>query len=370
MSNFHQDMECVCVCVCVHCELTSDVFSSSSFDMKALNEEEGSSKLEEEKRLCYVAMTRAKSELLLTWRREVSIFTPEGIRTVERGRSRFLDVLAGKKGKNSKASKPGLKSTKAGIKPSTSDVYYGNAKNTRFPSEFTPPSKRKGEDGPRPSRSAGWQKGAARRRDYSTAASPSYDTFTENRPKLASSRSVGTNSVYASNRGTNQRRQLPLEEPTTRRNSYSKEVPRTGRVNVRAILDATSTAGAAAEPGMGTNNYKRNGVAAQQQRNLPPTTNSRIGQTGERRRTAKRRTKGEATAAAAAAPDSTWFFPVGSHVVHKKLGKGTVLPPPPPGAADQQDQQQLRMLVHVEFENGERHRFPAAGSDIAPAFLR
>lgn len=51
---------------------------------------------EEEKRLCYVAMTRAKTELVMSWREEVPVFTSVGIRTVKRKRSRFLDVLVSK----------------------------------------------------------------------------------------------------------------------------------------------------------------------------------------------------------------------------------------------------------------------------------
>jgi ATP-dependent exoDNAse (exonuclease V) beta subunit len=58
---------------------------------------EGSVPFEEEKRLCYVAMTRAKSELFMSWRQNVPMFSSEGLKTVERPRSRFLDVLVAKK---------------------------------------------------------------------------------------------------------------------------------------------------------------------------------------------------------------------------------------------------------------------------------
>jgi hypothetical protein len=50
-------------------------------------------------------MTRAKTELLMTWRKEVPIFTKEGIRTVKKTRSRFLDVLVKKTGTDSEAVK-------------------------------------------------------------------------------------------------------------------------------------------------------------------------------------------------------------------------------------------------------------------------
>jgi hypothetical protein len=42
-------------------------------------------------------MTRAKSELIMTWRQSVIIFTSDGLKTIERPRSRFLDVLVSKK---------------------------------------------------------------------------------------------------------------------------------------------------------------------------------------------------------------------------------------------------------------------------------
>jgi DNA helicase-2/ATP-dependent DNA helicase PcrA len=66
---------------------------------QAIQEGEGSDELEEERRLCYVAMTRAKTELYLTWRQVVSVFTGQGIRQESRRRSRFLNILAGDRGK-------------------------------------------------------------------------------------------------------------------------------------------------------------------------------------------------------------------------------------------------------------------------------
>lgn len=42
-------------------------------------------------------MTRAKSELLMTWRQTVPIFSSGGLKNVDRPRSRFLDVLVSKK---------------------------------------------------------------------------------------------------------------------------------------------------------------------------------------------------------------------------------------------------------------------------------
>jgi len=57
--------------------------------------------------------------------------------------------------------------------------------------------------------------------------------------------------------------------------------------------------------------------------------------------------------------DSTWFFPVGSDVVHNNFGRGVVLQPPPPG-------KDKELLVRVQFENGRTMEFPANGSDLSP----
>jgi DNA helicase-2/ATP-dependent DNA helicase PcrA len=68
----------------------------------ALQETENPVQLEEERRLCYVAMTRAKTHLILTWRREVTIFSDwsaSGPKTVTKRRSRFLDALVSTKSK-------------------------------------------------------------------------------------------------------------------------------------------------------------------------------------------------------------------------------------------------------------------------------
>ena len=63
---------------------------------------DGSVELDEERRLCYVAMTRAKTHLVLTWRREVMTFFGQGFKIIDCERSRFLDRLVAngtKKGK-------------------------------------------------------------------------------------------------------------------------------------------------------------------------------------------------------------------------------------------------------------------------------
>eukprot|EP00984_Skeletonema_dohrnii_P035783 scaffold35966_cov211-Skeletonema_dohrnii-CCMP3373.AAC.1 len=72
---------------------------------KAISEGKGSVELSEERRLCYVAMTRAKTHLVLTWRREVSYFAGSAFKTKDADRSRFLRILVSKRdgGKKPKA---------------------------------------------------------------------------------------------------------------------------------------------------------------------------------------------------------------------------------------------------------------------------
>ncbi|KAL7453249.1 hypothetical protein ACHAWC_004912 [Mediolabrus comicus] len=79
---------------------------------KAISEGEGSVELSEERRLCYVAMTRAKTHLVLTWRREVSYFAGAAFKTKDTDRSRFLRILVSKQGSGKKP--PSSRSTGLG----------------------------------------------------------------------------------------------------------------------------------------------------------------------------------------------------------------------------------------------------------------
>lgn len=63
---------------------------------RAISEGDGSIELDEERRLCYVAMTRAKTHLIMTWRKEVTAFFDKGFKVNKTERSRFLDALVSK----------------------------------------------------------------------------------------------------------------------------------------------------------------------------------------------------------------------------------------------------------------------------------
>ena len=78
---------------------------------RAINEGDGSMELEEERRLCYVAMTRARTYLFLTWRRQVQTFFGQGFQILEPNRSRFLNALMSSK-KKKKISKVSIEKRK------------------------------------------------------------------------------------------------------------------------------------------------------------------------------------------------------------------------------------------------------------------
>jgi ATP-dependent exoDNAse (exonuclease V) beta subunit len=258
---------------------------------QALKEGDGSVVLEEERRLCYVAMTRAKMELFMTWRREVNIFTPEGVRTVDKDRSRFLDVLVSSKGKKSAGSGS----------PVTSGSESLSAR-TRSPPTF------RGTTNVYSSQTSRRQTDTGQDRYRSPASQPrrSPETAANVSPKRPSARHEGTASVYA------KRSPSPLDQPR------SSEPARPSRSTRESRTDTRPSA-----------------------QRAPPS---------------KRQTK---PAPARQTMDSTWFFPIGSEVMHDNHGRGIVLPPPQP-----KDQGELPVLV--KFGDGERREFCGRGSDLTP----
>ncbi|CAB9520304.1 helicase PcrA [Seminavis robusta] len=223
---------------------------------RALNEGEGSVALAEECRLCYVAMTRAKSDLFLTWRREAAIFGQGeggGMRIVQRERSRFLDTLV----KEKKGASDASSSRDSDIPSRRRKVLQTPGNNNR-----------------------------------------SYSTASRNYPP--SGRSSSDYPIRSPRRNTN------ASTSTSRRLGD----PRSISVN-------------------GVSKPRRNGKA-----------------------------KATSPVSRSAAMDSTWFFPVGSSVQHKKWGKGIVLDPPASN----------KLLVRVEFGNGKSLDLPSDGGELMPDF--
>jgi UvrD-like helicase C-terminal domain len=225
---------------------------------------EGSIPFEEEKRLCYVAMTRAKSELLMTWRQTVPMFSPEGFKTVERPRSRFLDVLVAKKPEAS----------------SNSTVENETPKQKHWREKY-----RSAQD--KASQIKNWSS-SSKMRNFGT---------------LPAAKFTGTASVYASN--TNKMIDMKVEILSTTTTSLKRP---------SAPIEARSTL---------TSKDQKFSPSVQSQR----TTDGSIRAAASTNNGDLSPNKSKAQTSPQQSIDSSWFFPIGSKVRHKLFGDGVVLTP-------------------------------------------
>ena len=227
------------------------------------------------------------------------MFTSQGIRYVTKNRSRFLDALVSKKG---------------GVDKS------GNAKNllplqTQLPSPSSQVRPQYGNSIPS-------------NRNYSTASTAYRNKSTRSPANSARplNRSFSTaNSEY---------RNKPAYSPPQTVVTSPKPRKLTGTAEV----------------------YSRQ----------PPKISSRTDrkvdlQPAERLRTKKRVLDSEKPKAVVPRTvDPSWFFPIGSKVIHQQLGEGLVLP------ANSSDQKGEKRDVLVRFGNGEERYFSLHGTDISP----
>jgi len=261
---------------------------------QAIQAGKGSVALEEECRLCYVAMTRAKSELFLTWRKEVAEFASNaatGFRYVKRDRSRFLDALVKKKEGSE-----------------TAEASKRDGANGSIPSNDVP-QRRKGQ----PSRSYS-----------STALSP---PPRQRQPSSSTSAPRASSTFSAINGRSGPGRSSAASPHSTHLPRPQREFPR--------------------DPPKPDNNHL---VSRFTQRNEHEVA-------AAPRQVQRKKKAPPARQVAASTMDSTWFYPVGSKVIHKKHGRGLVLNPPPPSD---------KMLVRVKFEDGQSHDVPAQGDELRP----
>jgi ATP-dependent exoDNAse (exonuclease V) beta subunit len=306
---------------------------------RALQEGEGSIALEEEKRLCYVAMTRAKTQLVLTWRKEVTNFaswSDDGPRTAAKDRSRFLDALVSKKSKAGDSTGPKSKQAKA----RDSDQLLRQRRGSATTAGSQP--RRSSPNAPMPSRA------------YSSTAVST---------KTNVDRARGAPSI---NRGL---------KPKSPAQNFDRDSPRTDGVSNRK--NAVPVRSRPAEP-IGQQQFERVkkqpgdislGKGLSTQSPASHIDSSRVIKSKRpQENVPKNGSKGSDVTFAASKKsepqenrsfDSTWFFPVGSDVIHGNFGKGVVLQPPPPGKGND-------LLVRVEFDNGRTMEFPASGTDIVP----
>ena len=250
---------------------------------QAILEGPGSVALEEEKRLCYVAMTRAKTRLLMTWRKEVSNFaswSDDGPKTQKKERSRFLDALVSKDSK------------KANVNGKSSDEVQASDITDRLMSQ----QRRYG--------------GATASRQPDRR--PQQSTISRAAPR-ATSGSMGYTRRNQGASGLTGR--IPSDSPLHQRRQEGS----TRNLHVRSRIPAKKTA----------------------------------------------RSEREQSSKKAGPTDSSLIYPVGSSVVHRNFGKGTVVQPPTSSSEKMED-----WLVRIEFETtGRTMDFPVSTRDVTPDFL-
>ncbi|KAL7536087.1 hypothetical protein ACHAXR_006911 [Thalassiosira sp. AJA248-18] len=311
---------------------------------RSIAEGEGSIELSEERRLCYVAMTRAKTHLVLTWRREVSYFAGASFRTRDADRSRFLDILT---------SKQRAKSNKGGSKPRVQA--RSNKSPARNMDSMTKRELHTEANRYLASSSKSWDGVQARSNNipartmdsmtkrelhteanrYPASSSKSWDDWEPTSQKkpigkvpsiksngLDQRRTMTTSSPPTRNRPSSDRRQvMPSprdqnrpEAMTSRRGQMSSSQPVTQSKNRRQKEPPPQTIPNRAVP-------KRPSQTTRPQptsRNIDPTSLPEM--------------------------DSTMFYPVGSPVKHKLHGRGIVQTPPSTDAEFAE-----KMLVRVKF---------------------
>lgn len=276
---------------------------------QALMEGEGSVVLEEERRLCYVAMTRAKTELFLTWRKEVPIFTTAGIRTVKKERSRFLDVLVAKQGTSGATESTDAQPVKRGKKNAKQSTRGTNAV-------------------------------------YSRASSLQHQ---KSSPRNGAQRTTSDFAAHHNDPGTHKNSFSCYDDPNSRyerRSSLKKDRLESPGTN-RPKPTGTQTVYARRNP----TSFLETPGSHSSQSSVPPKRHPANSSPNKQNVPSSSPTN--------ANMDSTWFFPVGSKVKHDRFGEGIVLPPPVPKMKGD-------MPVLVQFPDGERLEFSAHGTDISP----
>ena len=278
---------------------------------RAISEGEGSIELSEERRLCYVAMTRAKTHLMLTWRREVSYFAGAAFKTRDGDRSRFLDALVSK--------------------PS-----QGGRTNNISPRKTT--SKRAKNIG------------SMTKRELHTEANRYLNNNGGSHQRELH--------IVPNNRSSNKSKTWSEWEPSTQKKRTIQQTPSIRSMHANAIDRRQSYTASSQQRNspLKKNSDRRQvmpSIRSQERLNdnrvssRPPS--NRVNQTLKRPNQAPtRRASSPIEELRSDAPpdnmDSTIFFPVQSKVKHKLHGDGVVLPPPK-GDAEFID----KMLVRVQF---------------------
>ena len=321
-----------------------DNFPSS----QAIQAGKGSVELAEECRLCYVAMTRAKSDLFMTWRKEAAVFTPNtdsGFRYVKRNRSRFLDALVTNK-KNGEDSAPGglrKGDQRKSLAYNEESGGVGGGGGLRGNGLVSPGRKLKSNGDARLRQRK--EPGAGRL--YSNGAATDYQERLNRVAAMSNPAVKGRTSTPPSNNGAGATSNRVRKATTAgsdrsipnQSQSPSRPTTKTNSLQHRSSSTTTTTTTSRQEPPRPKTSPARD---------LPVTSTF----ASARQPVPKRKT-------APAAMDSTWFYPVGSTVIHPRHGRGVVLNPPPPCE---------EMFVRVKFEGADTVDISAHGDDLRPDF--
>mmetsp|Transcript_5692 Transcript_5692/g.16027 ORF Transcript_5692/g.16027 Transcript_5692/m.16027 type:complete len:1150 (-) Transcript_5692:625-4074(-) len=189
---------------------------------QAINEGDGSVELEEEKRLCYVAMTRAKTELIMTWRKESKIFAGGGIKTVSRNRSRFIDVLVSSNRRQGAANpngNGGLPTQKPKQRVGTTSIYGTNNEPRTTGGKAT--SRRSFQSASRQGESRAVPDGKNRRTRYSRHPS---NMKSDQRRQATPKKAIESKPKYT--RQLTRGEAVPMTRPTPRKSIQAKPKPK------------------------------------------------------------------------------------------------------------------------------------------------
>jgi DNA helicase-2/ATP-dependent DNA helicase PcrA len=289
---------------------------------KAIASGEGSVELEEERRLCYVAMTRAKTYLIMTWRKEVMRFYGTGFSVSPAEKSRFLDDLVANKGedsdKTSKFSTTSKSSFQKFGKDPTKRTLPGKM-SLRSPDEYKPKLLDNLNNAAKESdlydRSA--VKDMLKKRVESRQEAQKWASFHAKKKNPAATKRTFPSAPKDGTMATTSRRTTPRRAPPL---PSSPSSPRPGG----------TTRGYQTLNERSTLRPKGNANVVRKRNDLPT---------------------GASSGAFVPAPnfDSTMFFPIGTNVKHIVHGEGSVVKPSP--GHDSQN-------VNVQFDSGIKLDFP------------
>ena len=312
---------------------------------RAIMEGEGSVELDEERRLCYVAMTRAKTHLIMTWRKEVTSFFGQGFKINKTERSRFLDALMSKK-------------------KSEETTNANTRSNARAPRRTSTPVR----DNFDSSQISGGRKFKKKKsRPQARASLRDLDPLTVPRPmkkkvkrKVSSARPSDTEysrrlAMQALNKKADDREESEKWANYHANKNRSQAQP-SRNIPAQTMRSAPKSDGGVSERGKRALSTKsritprggtRSSTAAK--RSTPTPTRSK------RTNRLQENIRPESDMSSIPDMDSTMFFPLGSNVNHVIHGEGKVVK-----ASSGQDAQN----IHVQFDNGMQMDFPVSGGGL------